>query len=118
MALYTNLTYLKEITDDDEELIAQSLQRYLVTSPAQLDKLMQGTVAMNWGEIHDNAHSLFATTQIVGIVSLAQELKDVQNLAREEKNYDLIKEKVERIHEIILISHTEVKEHLERISNT
>lgn len=113
MALYTDLSYLRDLTDNDEDLIIESLKRYLTSSPQQLEKLIQSTSDKQWNAIHDSAHSLFATTQIVGISTIAHPLKEIQKLAREtEKDYPLIKEKVEYVVDVVKHSHDEVNNHL------
>lgn len=112
MALYTDLSYLKELTDDDEALITESLQRYLSTSPVQLNKLIESTNNKEWGKIHDSAHSLFATTQIVGLTVIANPLKEIQTVSRESMDYDFIKERVEFVVSVIRQSYSEIKDYL------
>lgn len=112
MTAQTDLSYLKELTDNDDELISQSLNRYLTTSPIQLESLIKSTKEKNWCEIHNAAHSLFATTQIVGLSSIAQDLKDIQRISREERNYDLISEKVDKVNQVINVSQNELKNYL------
>ncbi|UII33340.1 hypothetical protein LVD17_05820 [Fulvivirga ulvae] len=116
MALYTNLSYLQDLTDDDEVLIAESLKRYLSSSPTQLNKLIESTENKQWDTIHDSAHSLFATTQIVGISQIAVPLKEIQTLAREsKKDYNLIKSKVEYVAQVVRKSQEEVTKHLNNL---
>lgn len=113
---YTDLNYLKDLTENDKDLINESLVRFLTTSLVQLDKLLEGTDGKDMKAIHDSAHSLYSTTQIVGIKSIAQELKDVQNLTREEGTHERIKNKVDKIEQIIRASQTEIKEELDKLN--
>lgn len=114
MAIYTDLSYLKEITDNDEDLIMQSLNRYLISSPVQAEKLIESTRDQNWQEIHNSAHSLFATTQIVGLSVIAQDLKDIQRIALEEKDWEEINQKVEKIRHIVQASYEELQDFIDK----
>lgn len=115
MAIYTDLSYLQELTDNDQDLILQSLHRYLNSSPAQTEKLIESTNDKNWQEIHNSAHSLFATTQIVGMTSIAQDLKDIQRIAYEEKDMEVVTEKVNKISKVISASYKELQEYIDKM---
>lgn len=112
MTTYTDLAYLKDLTDNDDDLIAESLKRYLKSSPVGLERLQKATAAKDWKEIHDSAHSLFSTTQIIGLTAIAQPLKDIQNNATEINDIDAIEKDVQFIEQVITASHTEVNEYL------
>lgn len=118
MKQYTDLTYLQEITDNDEELIIQSLKRYFNTSSSQLQNLLESTKKQDWEGIHNSAHSLFATTQIIGITDLSKTLKDIQLLAREKRDFDQIEEEVKKANEIIELSYQEVQAHLDKLESS
>lgn len=73
---------------------------------------------MNWDGIHDSAHSLFATTQIVGVSKIADTLKELQKLATEgEKDYELIKSKVEYVVEVVTASQKEITQQLDELDH-
>lgn len=112
MKSYTDLAYLKELTDEDEELILQSLKRFTNSSAGQLQNLVQSTTDRDWDGMHNSAHSLFATTQIVGITEIAQPLKDIQLLAREKRDLYEIEKKVQKVQTVIAISYEEINEHI------
>ncbi|ELR69706.1 hypothetical protein C900_04683 [Fulvivirga imtechensis AK7] len=118
MKQYTDLTYLQELTDNDEELIIQSLKRYFNSSSSQLQSLLKSTDEQDWEGIHNSAHSLFATTQIVGITDLAKALKDIQLLAREKRDFDQIEQDVKQANEIINHSYQEIQAHLDKLQNS
>ena len=118
MALFTDLSYLRDLTDNDESLIRESLKRYLTSSPNQLDKLVASTKSRDWDGIHDSAHSLFATTQIVGVSKIAITLKELQKLSTAvEKDYELIKSKVEYVAEVVAESQKEITKHLDELDH-
>ncbi|MEX2336379.1 MAG: hypothetical protein WD555_03810 [Fulvivirga sp.] len=112
MSQYTDLTYLKELTDNDEMLISESLNRYLNTSSVQTEKLVKSAGDKDWEEIHNSAHSLYTTTQIVGLRIIAQDLKDIQRISREEQDHKLISEKVDKVNQVIQASQEELKNYL------
>lgn len=118
MKSYTDLAYLKELTDDDEDLILQSLKRYAKSSAGQLQNLVKSTTNRDWDGMHNSAHSLFATTQIVGILDVAQPLKDIQLLAREKRDFYEIEKKVEAVKTIIAISYEEINGHINNMEKS
>lgn len=117
MTNYTDLAYLKDLTDNEDELIVQSLKRYLNTSSIQLNSLLTGLAEKNLQAIHNSAHSLFATTQIVGITHLAPILKDLQVLAKDNTDPDRMQPKIQEVKTVIEASYEEIKQHLENYNN-
>ncbi|UII21791.1 Hpt domain-containing protein [Fulvivirga ligni] len=114
MTNYTNLDYLIDFTDNDPDLIKQGISTYMSRSPELLDKLVTSVKTQDWKGIHDSAHSLYTSTQIVGLSCLAKPIKEVESQAREEKGMPEVSEKVDYINKIMLQSYEELAESLKR----
>lgn len=105
---YTNLNYLNDFTDGDPELIKQTVSRYLKNSPDLLNKLNKSYEDGNWEQVAFVAHSLYSSTQIVGIISIAEPLKIMQQSAKENQNKNEIAEYLKDINKAIRGSYEEL----------
>lgn len=97
---YTNLDYLKSFTGDDPELIKESIRRYLKKSPVLLKELNDGYKNEDWEKVAFTAHNLYSATQIVGLEQVKATLRDMQHIAKEEKNPQSISELKKQLKEV------------------
>ncbi|MGK7390903.1 MAG: Hpt domain-containing protein [Candidatus Cyclobacteriaceae bacterium M2_1C_046] len=109
--IYTNLNYLNDFTDGDPELMKAAVSRYLKSSPKLLKKLNENYENGNWEQVAFVAHSLYSSTQIVGIVSIAEPLQILQKNFKENPN-NINKEEtdayINEINKAIKGSHSEL----------
>lgn len=105
---YTNLQYLNEFTDGDPELTREAIQRYLKNSPDLLNKLNSSYENEDWEQLAFIAHNLYSSTQILGIISIAEPLKDIQQLSKDQQDRDQIKIYIEDINKAVNASYKEL----------
>ena len=106
---YTNLDYLKDFTGDDPDLIKEAVQRFLKNSPVLLNQLNEGFEEEDWNKVSFSAHTLYSATQIMGIQEIKDELKEVENIARENPDADTLKENVDKINKAMKGAYKELQ---------
>lgn len=80
---YTDLNYLNDFTGGDHDLVKEAVKRYLKRSPELLAELNESYKNGDWEKVAFVAHSLYSSTQIVGIVTIKEPLRDIQKIANE-----------------------------------
>ena len=80
---YTNLSYLKEHTKNNNSLILEMIAIYLEQTPPLLTALEESFAAKNWSLLYAAAHKLIPSFSIVGIdVQFENKIRTIQDYAR------------------------------------
>lgn len=106
---YTNLDYLKDFTGEDPELIKEAVQRFLKNSPVLLNQLNEGFKEEDWNKVSFAAHTLYSATQIMGIQEIKDQVKEVENMARDNPDAALLKENIDKINKAMEGAYKELK---------
>ncbi|HAF28820.1 MAG TPA: hypothetical protein DCG75_07205 [Bacteroidales bacterium] len=108
-----DLTYLNEISDGSNELIHDLIHLFFVQIPEYQAALNDLHDKKDWFNLGRMAHKAKAAILMVGMQELAQELKKLEENAKEEKN---IHEYKEIIVKFVRDSNAAIKE-LQEIKN-
>ncbi|MDX2003599.1 MAG: Hpt domain-containing protein [Chitinophagales bacterium] len=86
----TNLDFLKSFTGNDNEKVKKYVNMFLSKAPEQLDALKKHTEAKNWEEVKIIAHSLKPQSGYMGIKSLEQDLRTIEDYAGNQVRLELV----------------------------
>lgn len=84
--MVTDLKYLQQMTNNDKDMMKEMIALFLdqlAEIKAEFDILVK---AKNWFELSRVAHKLKSSALVMGIEPLAQEMKELEFLAKEAKN--------------------------------
>jgi signal transduction histidine kinase/FixJ family two-component response regulator len=76
-----DLTYLRTLTGDDPEALAELLAAYLEQTPTQLDALRQALAGGDTAALRQTAHTMKASVQMLGMDEATALLVRIQELA-------------------------------------
>ncbi len=77
---YTNLEYLKQLSDDNCEFIADMIQTFLNQTPQFIEELNQAYQNENYAELKKLAHKMKPTFPMLGIENFGQDLLDLEQI--------------------------------------
>lgn len=80
-----NLASLREVTDDDSEMMTQIINLYLQQTREQLDILDKAVEATNADEIYRIAHKCLGSSATCGVIAMIQPLAQLEEMGRERK---------------------------------
>ena len=81
----TNLSYLESMTEGDTGLISEMIEIFS-TQVVEFSELMQEFLERkDWQELSKLAHKAKSSVAIMGLTVLSEKLRDLEKLAKEEK---------------------------------
>jgi HPt (histidine-containing phosphotransfer) domain-containing protein len=85
---YTDLTYLKEITGGEGEIVREMVEMFLAQVEEFKENLNKHLNDKNWVDLGKEAHKAKSSVLIVGMEELGKNLKKLQLLTEEEKEIE------------------------------
>ena len=85
---YTDLTYLKEITGGENEIVKEMIEMFLAQVEEFKENLNKYLNDKNWVDLGKEAHKAKSSVLIVGMEDLGKNLKKLQLLTEEEKEIE------------------------------
>ncbi|HEY1039065.1 MAG TPA: response regulator, partial [Bacteroidia bacterium] len=109
----TDLAYLREFSGGKEDFVKEMIEVFLEQNPIDVKTLEDAISTDNYAQIKAITHTLQTSLGFVGFPAASlQELKLVENMAGEQKNLDLIKEKLKDIISKCRLAQAELKEEI------
>ena len=95
---YTDLEYLKECTRNNIPMMLETIQVFLDTVPALVDRIRRGLEKNDWEEIRSAAHALIPAFGIMGMDhSLEKLARTIYDYAGKRTYPGLVRELLQRI---------------------
>ncbi len=94
---YINLNYLNEISEGDNQLISEMIDIFISEVPSYLKMMHKYQEDKDWDALGKLAHKAKASSSIMGMGQLTNELKDLELLAKENREPGLYLALVKRI---------------------
>ena len=98
-SLYS-LVKIKEI-DDDEDFIQQVISIFLETVPENTGELVKACNEENWEQVYFYAHKIKSNVNLLSIDCILDEIKFVEQSAKNRINIEMIPAKVSMINETL-----------------
>ncbi|MEI6276289.1 MAG: Hpt domain-containing protein [Prolixibacteraceae bacterium] len=76
---YSNLDYLRAITEGDQQIIREMIQIFLDQIPVFSHNLNELYLTGQYAALGSEAHKIKSSLLIMGMNELAEEMKDLQN---------------------------------------
>lgn len=81
-----NLSYLNEISDGDNDLVLEIINIFITEVPTYIMMMKDYHQKEYWNELSKLAHKAKASSSIMGMKQLTNELKNLEILAKEKKD--------------------------------
>ncbi len=85
---YTDLSYLKEITGGESEIVKEMIEMFLAQVDEFKENMNKFLEDKNWTDLGKEAHKAKSSVLIVGMEELGKNLKKLQLLTEEEKEVE------------------------------
>lgn len=104
-----DLTLITGIAGGDEQFVLRMLQLFLDTMPLTLKELQQATEQQHWQQVSQLAHKLKSTVDSMGIVSLKQVIRQIEQQGKKEERTEQLPGAVEQVATVMLACADQVK---------
>lgn len=104
-----NLKMVQELAGGDESFVMRMLQLFLDTMPLTLQEMQQETGLQHWTQVGKLAHKLKSTIDSMGIVTLKEVIREVEQEGKKGEHVDLIPKQVQQVTEVMLACAAQVK---------
>jgi PAS domain S-box-containing protein len=110
---YTNLDFLRELTKNNPDMIAEMINVYLEETPQLLKKIKDSMRNKDYEGIRAAAHSIIPSFSTVGIGDEYTEMaKSIQEMASKKEDLQAIQEKLKKLEVVCENAFRELKEDL------
>lgn len=92
-----DLAELREMSDNDEEFVAEMIQAFLKNNKEYLELLNAGLVSKDWKVVKFNAHKIKPSILSFKISSLTDVILDINEFAGNETNLEMLPELVQKL---------------------
>ena len=96
-----DLTMVNSIAGGDDGFVKRMLQLFLDTIPPSLQDMQRETALQNWEQVGKLAHKMKSTIDSMGIVSLKEIIRQIENNGKKGASIDLIPEKVNEVEAVL-----------------
>jgi PAS domain S-box-containing protein len=105
----SDLTYLKQFSNGDEERVLKYINIYLKTAPTELLNMLNGLQTEQFDNIYRAAHSLKPQMTYMGIKSMENLIREIEQNAKNHENID-------QLHTLIKNAETILNKSFEELS--
>lgn len=95
----TDLTYLKSLTSDSDNLVKEMIDIFISQVQEYKDEMKRDLEEQDWESLGKIAHKAKSSVAIMGMKELADELKTLELLARDKKETETYPEYVRKFNE-------------------
>ncbi len=112
----TNLDYVRELSEDNDEFFREFLELFINTTPETLENLNRSIKASDWEGVRQAAHKMKPSLNYLGMTTTRETAVKVEEYAKEKKNVEEIPQMIEQLNADCEKAITEIKAELN--SNT
>jgi CheY-like chemotaxis protein len=109
---YTDLTYLKDIASGSNDFIREMLETFMSQTPPLLESMEKYLAEKKWKELSGLAHKMKPTIDFIGIHSIRETVKNIEDYSRAETNLDALPAMLSQVKEVCLRAIEELKAEL------
>lgn len=114
--MYTDLTYLREITRNNKDVIEVTINKFSASIPESLSKIKKGLISEDWDTVGAEAHKLLSSVGILRIKKMEKLVRTIETYCKEREHLWEVPKMVDEVKEIsryVLMELAEVKATLE-----
>ncbi len=104
-----DLSMVESISGGDKSFVIKMLQLFLDTVPVTLEQMNNALQSSQWLNLSQLAHKLKSTIDSMGIVSLKQDIRYIEQKAKQEQNLEAMPQLVKKVNSIIQKTMEQVK---------
>ena len=86
----TDLTYLSNVCGGDKVFIREMIETFIQNTPPAINEMQKWINQKDWNKVGDIAHKLKPSITFMGIESIKQTIKDIENYGKENINTEQI----------------------------
>ena len=94
-----DLSFLKQMLDDNEEELKTMVKMFVELSPQTFKEIQEAANNGNWVSAGDLAHKLKSSLRIMGLNDLAKTALVIETEGRNNRNFSEIKNKIKELDE-------------------
>lgn len=94
---YTDLTYLKGISEGSNEFMRKMIETFIEETPKLLQGMDNCLTEKNWNGLKDIAHKMKPSVDFMGMRSIWEAIKNIEWYAAEKINLNLLPDLVAKI---------------------
>ena len=92
-----DLSYLKDISDNDEEFIKDMILSFMENSPLMIDEIKKAAEEKKWSEVGNIAHRIKPSIVFMGMNSIKDVVETIEANGLKGKNVDQIPDLIDRL---------------------
>ncbi len=96
-----DLTMVRSVSGGDEGFIQKMVRLFIETVPPGLNELKEAAAASQWERVAKIAHKLKSTIDSMGIVSVKDDIRKVESIAKEQSDTGAVPAMVEKVDAVI-----------------
>lgn len=89
-----DLTYLREISDGDQDFINDMIETFLEETPNDIEQMKVELNASNWLGLSKVAHKMKSSIKMFGFETLKNQVLFLEQSGKKNENIDVLPEKV------------------------
>ena len=111
--MITDLKYLQQMTDNDSGMMREMIELFLHQLAEMKEDMKLLLADKNWIELSRLAHKIKSSALVMGIEQMANEMKELEFLAKEGKNAEKYPDYIERFNAMTDITEAELRTYLD-----
>jgi len=111
--MITDLNYLQQMTGNDSEMMKEMIELFLNQLNEMRADMELLVTNKNWFELSRLAHKIKSSALVMGVEQMANDMKELELLAKEGKNVEKYPEYVANLIKIADLVEVELKSHIE-----
>ncbi len=108
----TDLTFLGSFTGNDSQKIKRYVQMFLDRAPEQLEEIRTSLGTGDYGQLRTAAHSIKPQLSYMGIKSLEQDIRAIEEYSGSQTNLEALPTLVERLDRILKQAFGELQDYV------
>ncbi len=112
---YIDMSYMASLSDGDHQFMRDMIETFLRDAPVITEKMTIHSNHEEWKPVGDLAHKFKTSLMFMGINSLHDTIRKIENSAHNDENKDHIPAMVEQVNDTCKHAITELKDFLEQL---
>ncbi len=113
----TDLTFLKEISDNNEQFFCEFITMFLINTPKSIQDMKTSLMSTDWEGLRQAAHKVKPSFNYVGLKELNLLSGKIEEFAKQQNNMEEIKTLLNKIETIAAIAFKELTEEINAITH-
>ena len=111
-----DLSYLRESTDNNSELMKQIIEVFLKQTPVAIERLEAALQNEDWNDLRKTSHKMKPTFEYVGIKNLRSLVSEVQTITENQVGLDKLPELIKNLKKACEKASSELRAELEKFA--